>query len=116
MSRSRVTDDFCVKISVQISRSDEVVYEFSAERLIQRGKNQFGMLRVRLLSGESDFQHGSDDGGGHAVTGNIRNENAELIFFQREEIVEIAGDRTHREITSGDVQTSDAGHFARKNR
>src|ERR1700733_6133971 len=74
------------------------------------------MLRVRLLAGKGNLQHGSDDRRGHAVTSDVGDENTKAIFFKREEIVEIAGDRAHWEIASGDLQTGDAGHFARENR
>ena len=46
----------------------------------------------------------------------VCDENAELAAIQHEEIVEIAGDRAHREIASGNLQASDAGHCARENR
>jgi hypothetical protein len=39
VSSSRITDDLCVEISVQAGCSDEVLFEFSAESLIQTDKN-----------------------------------------------------------------------------
>src|SRR5258706_646365 len=74
------------------------------------------MLSVRLLASKSALQHRSDKGGGNAVAGDVGDENAELIAFEHEEIIEIAGNSTHREIASSDFQASDAGHFTRENR
>ena len=50
------------------------------------------------------------------MAGYVGDENAELLAIQREEIVEVAGDRAHGEIASRDLHASDAGHCARENR
>src|SRR5271169_1411915 len=66
----------------------------------------------RCLHSKSNLKHGSDERGRNAVAGDVGNETAELTAFERKEIVEVAGDGTHGEIASSDLQASNAGHFA----
>jgi hypothetical protein len=116
MPRSSISDDLCIKISVPLSCSDEVLFELSAESLIQTDQNQFGMLSMRLVACKGALQHRSDERGRNAVAGYVGDENTELVAIQHEEIVEVAGDRAHGEIASGDLEASDAGHCPRENR
>src|SRR5271165_2943545 len=114
--RAGVAHDFAVEIGVEISGGDKVLFKLSAQRFIQAGQDAFGMPGVRFLSGESDLEHGSDDGGGHAVAGNVGNQNAELVVAEHQEIVKIAGHRAHGQITRGDLRARENRHGAGQNR
>ncbi len=92
MPRACISDDLCIKISVEISCSDEVLFELSAECLIQTAQNQFGMRSMRLLACKSALQHRSNECGRNAVAGYVGDENTELVAIQHEEIVEVAGE------------------------
>jgi hypothetical protein len=72
------------------------------------------MHSVRLLTSKGTLQQRSDKCGRNAVAGDVGDENAKLIAFESEEIVEIAGDSTYGEIASSDLQASDTSRL-RKN-
>jgi len=114
VSRSCITDDLCIEISVQIGCSDEVLFEFSAKSLVQANEHAFRILSVGCLRGKSDLQHGSDERGRDAVTGDVGDENAELIACERKEIVEIAGDGAHGQITRGYFDSGQPRNFTRQ--
>ena len=114
VSCSRIADYLRIEISVQIGRSDEVLFEFSAKALIQAKEHAFGISSVRCLHGKSDLKHGSNKRGRYAVACYVGDENAELIALERKEIVEITGDGTHGEIASGDFDSDKARNFARQ--
>src|SRR5579864_4174707 len=116
MARGAVAYDFCIEISVHVGCRNKVLLEFSTQSFIQAGKDEFGILSVGLLASKGALQHRSDECGRNAVAGDVCDENAELAAIEREEIIEIAGDRAHREIASGDLQASDVGYCARENR
>ena len=110
--RSRVTGDFCIHISVQISCRYEVLFKFSAKNLVQAAKNSLGMAGVCFLASKRDLEHGSDERGRDPVAGHVGDENAYLIAFERKEIIEIIGNRAHGEIAGRDVDPGEARHFA----
>jgi hypothetical protein len=72
------------------------------------------MLSVFCLHGKSDLKHGNYQRGRDSVAGDVSDENAELIAFERKEIVEIAGDGTHGKIAGCDFDSGQVRNFARQ--
>ena len=84
--------------------------EFSAESLIERSQ-QLRRIRGELsLLGECDLEHGGDERGGHAVSGHIGDEGAQVLVVDTDEVVEISGDRGHGLVAGSDIE---AGYLRR---
>src|SRR5580658_2958983 len=116
VSGAGIAKNLAIEVDENVSRRYKVILEFSAECLIQSSENAGRVGSVSRLPGERDFEHRSNNRRWYAVAGDVSDENAELIFLGRKEIVEISGNRAHGEIASSDLEASDAGHFARENR
>ena len=110
-----VADNLGIKVRVQISGGDEVIFKLSAQSLVQSGEDACRVLRVSGLARKGDFEHGSDQRGRNAVPGDVGDENAEMIPFERQEIVEVARDSAHWEIPRGDFDPSPARDVPRQN-
>jgi hypothetical protein len=69
---------------------------------------------VTGLAGERNLKHGGDESGGEAVAGNVRNEDADVLVVNLDEIVKITRYRSHWQIMRGDIQTCQLGDRVRK--
>src|SRR5580700_5481108 len=109
-----VADDLRIKVRVQIGCGDEVIFKLPAESLVQSGEHASWILSVNGLAREGDFEHGSDKRGRNAVPSHVGDENAEMIPFECQEIVEIARDGAHGEIARSDYDPGAARNIARQ--
>src|SRR5579863_8508009 len=115
MARAGVPNHFRVEIRIEIGCCDKVIFEFSAQSFVQPGKHARRVIGVAGLAGKRDFKHRSNQGGGDAVSGDVGDENAKMISFERQEIVEISRNGAHGKITRCDFDPGAASNFARKN-
>src|SRR3981189_350832 len=102
MARGRIAQNALLQIHKEIGGGDEMLFEFSAQSLVEARENARGIVCVRDLSSERNFQHGGDQSRGNAVTCNVRDKNAEVLFINGEEIIEVAGNGTHGSVTGCD--------------
>ena len=114
MACGGVAQNIFIEVGEEISGSDEVFFEFAAKSAIQAGENARGIVSVRKLGGESNFEHGGDERGGNSVASHVGDQNADAFFVEDEEIVEIAGDGAHGEVASGDVEASEGRNGLRE--
>jgi hypothetical protein len=73
------------------------------------------MFRMGSLSCESHLEHGGNQRGRHAMTGDVGHQNADAPVVHNQKIVKVSGDGAHGYITRNDFQAGEAGHFARQN-
>src|SRR6266478_1037655 len=113
---SGVAQDQLVQVDENVGRGDEVLLKFPAKGAIQTGEDARGIFRVRRLSRKSDLEHGGDQRRGHAVTGDVGDQDADSSFVDHEKIVEVAGDGAHRQVARCDFEARELRHFPRQYR
>ena len=79
--------------------------ELAAERAVQAGENERGFVGMSRLACERDFEHGGDQRGWHAVSRHVGDQNADTLFIDAKEIVEIPGDGAHGHVARGNLKS-----------
>ena len=88
--------------------------ELAAERAVQARENARGIVGVSRLARESDLQHGGDQGGGNAMSSDVGDQNADALFIDPKEIVEIAGNGVHGQIARSNFESRERRDAVRK--
>ena len=114
MAGACVAHHFRFQVDEDVRGGHEVVFEFSAERAIEASEDARWDVGVSGLRGKGDLEHGSDERSGDAVTGDIGDQNPDVLVIDHQKIVEIACYGAHGEVTGGDFETGEAWEFARK--
>ncbi len=114
MGCSGVVQQALLQIHKEISGADEVRFELAAERAVQAGENARGIVGVSCLARESNLEHGSDQGGWHSVSSDVGDQNADALFIDAKEIVEIAGNGAHGDVARSNFESRERGDAVRK--
>ena len=98
MTGAGIAEKFAVEIDENVSGSDEMRFEFAAERMIERGKNLGRIGGVRGLPSKCDLEHRRDKSRGDTVAGNVSDQNADPFIVQQQKVIEVAGHGAHGKI------------------
>src|ERR1700730_5096871 len=93
-----------------------MLFELAAERAVQSGENERGIMGVGPLAGECDFEHGGDQRSWHAVSRDVGDQNANTLFIDAKEIVEIPGDGAHGHVARSNLKSCEGGDALWKGR
>src|SRR6516165_8275391 len=103
VSRAGVAKKMILEIHIDVGSGDEILSEFAAQGKIQT-RQDLGRLRSMVgLSFERDLEHGGNKRRGKAMAGNIGDEDADVLVVNLNEIVKVAGDRSHGKESRGDL-------------
>src|SRR5690348_13085216 len=114
MSCPSVTEDLRIHVGIQVGGGYKVLFKFSAEGFVQTTENGCRIMCVNGLACESHLEHGGNQRCRNAVSRDVGHEDAELIGFGYEKIVEISRDCAHRQITGRDIKPGKSRHLTRK--
>src|SRR5438270_6107637 len=116
MARPRITQRSRFRIDQSVRRRDEMTLELAAQCLVETGVDAAGIASISCLRRECNLQHRRDQRGGHTMPGYIRDKNANALFVDDKEIVEIARNLGHWNVARSDVQRTDPRNVTRKDR
>src|SRR5215467_3594992 len=105
-----VTHKVLFQVHKEISRRDKVFLKFAAKRGVQPGQQAGRVMRVSQLAGKGDLEHGGNQRGRNAVSGDVSYQKAHAPLIDFEEVVEVACYSSHRRVAGGNFEASPFGH------
>src|SRR5208282_2797946 len=101
-----------LRVQINIRGSNILALGVAAESGVHGGEQLRGAGGVFALGDGGHLDHGGDQGGGDAVTGDIGDEETRLADSGGQVVVEVAGDGGHGNVARGDVEVGRGGEVA----
>src|SRR3984893_449869 len=104
MSGRRVAQFVCSRVEMNVGGGHELVLRLTPQDVVNVGEKDRGIGVVAPLRRRRKLDHGGNEGGRHAVTRDIGNQETGLMLIGDDVVIEIASYRSHRQVACGDSE------------